>query len=246
MLDKMLLAEVKKNKLPNHIAIIMDGNGRWAKKRNMPRTYGHSEGTKTVENIVDFSIKLGIKTLSLYAFSTENWKRTEDEIANIIKLIEYYIDVKSNKLLKNNVVLRVLGDIDPFPESTKNKIIKIQEESKNNNGLNLNIALNYGARSEIVYAVKKLIFDVQNNKIEINNLDYDEISKRLYTKGLDDVDLMIRPSGELRLSNFLMLQSAYAELWFSDILWPDFNENHLLLAIKDYQKRDRRFGGVNE
>lgn len=244
MNEKPSLDEIKQKPIPKHLAIIMDGNGRWAKKRNMPRTFGHKKGTETVEKIVDFASEIGVEVLSLYAFSTENWKRPADEIENIIGLLNFFIDAKANKLLKEGVILRISGDLTPFPKTLKNKINDLVNRSKNNYGIILNICLNYGGRAEITDAVKKLIKEFEKSNKNIQEITYDDIDKYLYTAGLPDVDLLIRPSGEQRLSNFLLLQSAYAELWFSDILWPDFSEEDLLKAISDYQKRDRRFGGI--
>ncbi len=225
---------------PRHIAIIMDGNGRWAKKRGLPRIAGHKEGAITAEKIIDACVDLNIEVVSLYAFSTENWKRSVGEIENIFSLIDWYILNKSKKLIDGNVRFQVMGDISKFSEKRRQSIRELEERSKKNTGLILNIALNYGARDEIVMAVGELL------KENLTEITYEDISRHLYTKNMPDVDLLIRPSGEQRLSNFLLLQSAYAELWFSDILWPDFSKEDLLSAIKSYHKRDRRFGGTDE
>lgn len=225
---------------PRHIAIIMDGNGRWAKKRGLPRIAGHKEGAITAEKIIDACVDLNIEVVSLYAFSTENWKRSVGEIENIFSLIDWYILNKSKKLIDGNVRFHVMGDISKFSEKRRQSIRELEERSKKNTGLILNIALNYGARDEIVMAVGELL------KENLTEITYEDISRHLYTKNMPDVDLLIRPSGEQRLSNFLLLQSAYAELWFSDILWPDFSKEDLLSAIKSYHKRDRRFGGTDE
>ena len=225
---------------PRHIAIIMDGNGRWAKKRGLPRIAGHKEGAITAEKIIDACVDLNIEVVSLYAFSTENWKRSVGEIENIFSLIDWYILNKSKKLIDGNVRFHVMGDISKFSEKRRQSIRELEERSKKNTGLILNIAINYGARDEIVMAVGELL------KENLTEITYEDISRHLYTKNMPDVDLLIRPSGEQRLSNFLLLQSAYAELWFSDILWPDFSKEDLLSAIKSYHKRDRRFGGTDE
>ena len=226
--------------LPRHIGIIMDGNGRWAKKRNLPRSAGHKKGAEVAENIIETCVNWKIEALSLYAFSTENWKRSEDEISNIFKILDWYIENKFTRLMEGNIKLRISGDISKFSEKRQRAFKNIIEKTSKNSGLILNVALNYGARDEILTAINEIL----HKKYE--KVDYDTLSKYLYTAGMPDVDLLIRPSGELRLSNFLLLQSAYAELWFSDILWPDFKSQDLERAIYDYQNRERRFGGVNE
>lgn len=226
--------------LPKHIGIIMDGNGRWAKKRNLPRMMGHNEGAKVAENIVETCANWKIKALSLYAFSTENWKRTEKEIANIFGLLDRYIEKRAHRLFEGNVRFMVSGDYSFFPEKRRGALKNLEEKCSGNTGLTLNLCLNYGARDEIVKAVREIVAESPEK------IDYNTISNHLYTKDLPDIDLLIRPSGELRLSNFMLLQSAYAELWFSNILWPDFTEEDLKIAISDFQNRDRRFGGADE
>lgn len=230
--------------LPKHIAIIMDGNGRWAKKRFMPRNYGHQEGMKRVVEIVEASKKLGIEHLTLYAFSTENWKRPKVEIDGLMKILVIYIRNELDKIIQNNVRIHILGDITPFPQKVRDEIEKAIDNTKNNNGMHLNIALNYGGRSEILKATKDILKDFKLGRINLEDLDDQLFSQYLYTKGQPDPDLLIRPSGELRLSNFLLYQVAYTEFWYSDILWPDFKEDKLYEAILDYQKRNRRFGGI--
>lgn len=241
---KQLKSEIDMENLPKHIAIIMDGNGRWAKKRFLPRNFGHQEGMERVIEIVKVSADLGIKHLSLYAFSTENWKRPAEEVQGLMKILVQYIRRELDKLHKNNIKLQIMGDIEKLPELAKKEVIKAIEKTSNNTGMILNIGLNYGARDEIVLGIKKILKDIEMGKMSIDDLDCIKLSDYLYTKGQPDPDLLIRPSGELRLSNFMLYQIAYTEFWFSDILWPDFTEKHLLLSIIDYQKRNRRFGGI--
>lgn len=241
---KQLKSEIDMENLPKHIAIIMDGNGRWAKKRFLPRNFGHQEGMERVIEIVEVSADLGIKHLSLYAFSTENWKRPAEEVQGLMKILVQYIRRELDKLHKNNIKLQIMGDIEKLPELAKKEVIKAIEKTSNNTGMILNIGLNYGARDEIVLGIKKILKDIEMGKMSIDDLDRIKLSDYLYTKGQPDPDLLIRPSGELRLSNFMLYQIAYTEFWFSDILWPDFTEKHLLLSIIDYQKRNRRFGGI--
>lgn len=245
MRDEQLYDDVMQQRIPKHIAIIVDGNGRWAKKRGKPRTFGHGEGMKTVDKMVEFASSIGVEVLSLFAFSTENWKRPIHEVDHIFGLLVYYLDNMTSKMIRNNIVFRVIGDTTAFSEKIQQKIVNSMDKTSQNTGMILNVALNYGARDEVIYAVKSLLAE-QNLLSHAEDLRYEDLAKYFYTSGLPDVDLMIRPSGELRLSNFLLLQSAYAELWFSDILWPDFTENDLLKAIQAYQKRDRRFGAIHE
>ncbi len=230
--------------IPNHIAIIMDGNGRWAKKRNLPRTAGHKAGVEALRDIISTSSELGIKHLTLYAFSTENWKRPQKEINALMELLVFFLNKEVMELHKNNVKINVIGNIYKLP---KNAILKIKEAIKltsKNTGLTVNIALNYGGRPEIIKAVKTICKDIINGNIEVDNIDEKLFSDYLDTKDIPDPDLVIRTSGELRLSNFLLWQVAYSEFWFTDIHWPDFNSDYLLKAIKDYQNRIRRFGGL--
>lgn len=230
--------------VPCHIGIIMDGNGRWARAKNLPRYFGHKAGSDRVIDIVEASYNLGIKSLSLYAFSTENWKRPKDEIFKLMDLIIYYIKTQLSKIKKNNIKINILGEISPLPTSVKTEIIRALDETKNNSGMNLNIGLNYGGQDEILRAVKNISSDILDKKFSIDKIDKDLFESYLYTKGQDALDLLIRPSGELRISNFMLWQLAYSEFYFSDVLWPDFNENELYKAIVSYQKRDRRFGGL--
>ena len=222
--------------LPTHIGIIMDGNGRWAKKRGLPRTFGHKAGGEAFVKIVTECRKIGIKCLTVYAFSTENWKRSEAEVSALMTLMKDYMVRYTDTLLKNGIRLRVLGDLSRFEHSTINEINKRIEMSKNNDTMTLCIALNYGGRAELTTAVNKLL---KSGKTEITEKD---ISDALYTEGLPDPDLIIRTSGEQRTSNFLLWQSAYSEYYFTDVLWPDFDEKELQKAIEEYSKRNRRFG----
>ncbi len=240
-----LLNKIDVNKLPKHVAIIMDGNGRWAEKRNMPRSYGHFEGTKKVVDIVRIASNINLEVLSLFAFSTENWKRPVQEVNRLMFLMVEFINNYIDELAEKNVKLRVLGDVTVIPNNVKEKLNYAIQKTKNNDGMILNIALNYGSQQEILLAAKELVKKYQNKSIEkIDDEIKDEFESLLYTSGEPYVDLMIRPSGELRLSNFLMYQSAYAELYFSDILWPDFNEIEFIKALIEFQSRNRRFGGL--
>lgn len=246
--DNIYIEELKNkidlDRLPKHIAIIMDGNGRWAKKRLLPRNLGHQEGMERVIEIVGVASQLGIEYLSLYAFSTENWKRPLEEVQGIMKILVMYIMKELDKLTKNNVKLNILGDIEKLPDMAKKEVLRALEATSKNTGMTLNIALNYGGRSEIVYGVKNILNEIKMGNINIDDIDEKNFSNYLYTKNQPDPDLMIRPSGELRLSNFMLYQLAYAEFYFADVLWPDFKEKELLLAIIEYQNRNRRFGGI--
>lgn len=241
-----LIDMIDLNSLPTHIGIIMDGNGRWAKKRNLPRNFGHQEGMERVIEIVESASKIGIKYLTLYAFSTENWKRPQTEIEGLMKILVLYIRRELDKLHRNNIKLNILGDITKLPETPRLEVERAVEKTKNNTKMTLNIALNYGGRDEIIYGIKGFLNDLELGKITKDELNTKTFSNYLYTKGQPDVDLIIRPSGELRISNFLLYQMAYAEFYFSDsdILWPDFKEENFYYAILDYQKRNRRFGGI--
>lgn len=232
------------NRIPQHIAIIMDGNGRWAKKRMLPRTAGHKEGVNRVTEIVEAAFKLNVKCLSLYAFSTENWKRPKEEISALMNLLVQYIRNEIEKIHRNNIKIQTMGDISKLPETVITEVNKAIEITKNNTGMVLNIGLNYGGRDEIIRAVKNILADVKEGKIREEDINNETFSKYLYTSNLPEPDLLIRPSGELRLSNFMLYQVAYTEFWFSDIYWPDFKEEYLYRAIIDYQNRERRFGGI--
>lgn len=225
--------------LPEHIAIIMDGNGRWAKKRSLPRTAGHAAGSKNFKSIARYCNKIGLGYLTVYAFSTENWKRPKDEVDNIMNILRDYLrDAKNFK--DENIKVKFIGNIEVLDDDIKALIKDAEEASENATGLNLNIALNYGGRDEIVHAVKQIV----KEGISPENITEQTLSDRLYTAGQPDPDFIIRPSGEYRLSNYLIWQAAYAEYWFSDILWPDFKPKHLEQAIDAFNHRNRRFGGL--
>ena len=229
---------------PKHIAIIMDGNGRWAKKKQMKRTEGHKVGSQNVIELVRFCDELGVKYLSLYAFSTENWKRPETEVSTIMKLLNIFIKNELDELHKNNVKLVIMGDIAGLPFTNRKAVEYAISKTKNNTGLVLNIGLNYGSRAEIVNAFKRIYDDIQKSKITIDDVSEELLSDYLYTSDMSEPDLLIRTGGELRLSNFMLYQLAYSEFYFTDILWPDFGKDELLEAIKEYFARNRRFGDV--
>ncbi|MFB6466672.1 isoprenyl transferase [Cytobacillus sp. Hz8] len=235
---------IRNQQVPSHVAIIMDGNGRWAKKRALPRIAGHHEGMKVVRKITKLANELGINTLTLYAFSTENWKRPKNEVDYLMKLPEEFLGTFLPELIDENVQVKMIGYKDKLPEHTRRSIEKAMNETQNNTGLILNFALNYGSRAEILEAVKRTVTDCKSGIMDINELNEDLFSNYLMTKGLEDPDLLIRTSGEIRLSNFMLWQLAYTEFWFTDVLWPDFEEKHLLEAIEVFQNRQRRFGGV--
>ncbi|WBW99754.1 isoprenyl transferase [Oceanirhabdus sp. W0125-5] len=230
--------------IPSHIAIIMDGNGRWAKKRGLPRTLGHKAGVEAIREIVKECSKIGIEYLTFYAFSTENWKRPQDEVNGLMKLLVQYLKGEFKELDRNNVVINYIGNISKLPEICQEELIKAKNLTKNNTGLTLNLALNYGGRDEIVYSFKNILKAYDQGEFSIEELNEEMISNNLYTKGIPDPELMIRTSGEERLSNFLIWQLAYSEFYFTDVLWPDFKKDDLYLALKTFERRDRRFGGL--
>ena len=227
--------------LPKHIGIIMDGNGRWAKKRGMPRMAGHVAGAKAFKRVVLYANKIGIKYLTVYAFSTENWKRSKQEVDALMDLMREYLS-DSKKYKEENIVTRFIGDRSILAPDIQELMRETEEDSKDSTGMVLNIAVNYGGRDDITNAVRLIAGEVKDGKLQPQDIDEETVSSYLYTGGQDDPDLIIRPSGEYRLSNFLIWQCAYAEFWFSDILWPDFSEKDLDTAIMDYSKRNRRFG----
>ncbi len=233
-----------KNDIPKHIAIIMDGNGRWAKARKLPRIAGHRKGAEVVKSIVRCCDDLGVKFLTLYTFSTENWKRPEKEINFLMGLLSWFLDKEIQNLKKNNARFLTIGNIEKLPSSAREVIAKAKEQTKNNTGLNLVLALNYGARFEIIEAVKSICRDVKDNRLSPSELNEDIFSGYLYTAGIPDPDLLIRTSGEMRLSNFLLWQLSYSELYITDKLWPDFNEVELKKAVDSFRKRKRRFGDI--
>lgn len=234
---------IKKN-VPQHVAIILDGNGRWAKKRFLPRKAGHVAGSKTVEQICEDAWDLGIRYLTVYAFSTENWKRPQDEVDALMKLLRQYLKDCIKRSTKNNMCVRVLGDITPLDEDLKNSIRELEEVSKNNTGLHFQVALNYGSRDEMIRGMRTMMTDVAERKLSPDEITEESFASYLDTKGIPDPDLLIRTSGEERLSNFLLWQLAYTEFYFTDVLWPDFKKEDLEKAIAYYNNRDRRFGGV--
>ncbi|WP_300386148.1 isoprenyl transferase [Clostridium sp.] len=233
-----------KNNIPKHIAIIMDGNGRWAKKRKLPRTMGHKAGVESIRKIVREAQNIGIKYLTLYAFSTENWKRPQEEVSALMKLLIQYLKSELGELNRNGVSINILGDITKLPKEAQNEIEDAVVKTKDNKGIVLNIAFNYGGRDEIIRAVKLIGKDILNSNLNLETIDEKVFESYLYTANIPDPDLIIRPSGEKRISNFLLWQCAYSEFWYSNIFWPDFTESNLHEAIIEYQNRDRRYGGV--
>ena len=231
------------NNLPKHIAIIMDGNRRWAKANGLTTKEGHKAGAKNLENIALICNKLGIKYLTVYAFSTENWKRSEEEVSALMLIMKAYLDSFSKRVNTENIRVKVLGDISRLSESLQKSIRNAIEKTKNNTGLTLNVAFNYGGRPELVNAMKNIALKVKNGELNVDDINEDTISNHLYTAGMPDPDLMIRTSRELRTSNFLPWQLVYTEFYFPDVHWPAFNEEELLKAIEVYQSRNRRFGG---
>lgn len=242
-MDNMFF-DINMEKLPKHIAIIMDGNGRWAKKRFLPRTAGHKAGVETVRTIITECKRLGIKHVTLYTFSTENWKRPALEVETLMMLLQTYLKKEVEELNRNNVRLTAIGDIEKLPKSCLDELKRAMELTKDNDGPNLNLALNYGGRYDITNAVKQISRDIENHKLNSDDITEETIKNYLSTKSIPDPDLVIRTSGEQRLSNFLLWELAYAELYFTDVYWPDFDEKELQKAIYAYQNRDRRFGGL--
>ena len=233
-------------KIPKHIAIIMDGNGRWAKNKGLSRDYGHKEGKESAKEMVRSCAKLGVKNLTLFAFSSENWKRPKLEVDLLMGLLHNSLRTELKELKKNNIKLETIGDLSKIPLIVRKFLKKVCEETKDNDLMTLTLALSYGSRDEIINSVKEIADKVKNNIISAEKIDESLINQHLYTRNLPDVDLMIRTSGEKRISNFLLWQSAYAELYFSDKLWPDFKSEHLLNAIEDYKNRERRFGKTSQ
>jgi undecaprenyl diphosphate synthase len=229
---------------PDHIAIIMDGNGRWAQKRGLPRAAGHKEGLSTVVKIVKAAVRCKVKVLTLYTFSTENWKRPKSEIDIILRLPKEFLSIYLPDLISNNVRIEAIGDLEKLPHHTREAIEYAIARTRNNNGLQLNLALNYGSRNEILHSMTELLKDRNEGKLSLNDLDEERFSGYLYTNGVKDPDLLIRTGGEKRLSNFLLWQLAYTEFWFSDVLWPDFSEAEFVQALNDFGQRKRRYGGV--
>ncbi len=233
-------------KVPQHIAIILDGNGRWAKAKGMPRNYGHAQGSKNVERICEEAWRMGIKYLTVYAFSTENWSRPESEVAALMKLLRNYMKTCLKTAAKNDMKIRVIGDIEPLDDDIKSRIRELEAATVNNGGLNFTIALNYGSRDEIVRASRRIAKDCAEGRLDPDRIDESVFESYLDTHGIPDPDLMIRTSGEQRLSNYLLWQLAYSEFYFTDVPWPDFTKEELVKAVEEYNHRHRRFGGVEE
>ena len=239
-----LFKQIDISKVPNHVAVIMDGNGRWAKIIGKERFFGHNSGISSVRDTIEASIDIGIKNLTLYVFSMENWKRPKNEVKALMHLLFSSIDSELENLNKNNIKLNVIGKKELLPKTTKKRLESAVEETSNNNGLNLNLAISYGSKQEIIDAVKSISDKVKKNIISLENIDEKIINDHLYTRNLDNVDLLIRTGGEIRVSNFLLWQISYAELFFLELLWPDFKKRHFFEAIVEYQKRARRFGKI--
>ncbi|PKA98995.1 undecaprenyl diphosphate synthase [Flavobacteriaceae bacterium MAR_2009_75] len=241
-----VLDEIDKQNLPIHLAIIMDGNGRWAKQKGKRRVFGHENGVRTVRETVENCAKIGVKYLTLYTFSTENWKRPKIEVDTLMRLLVSSLKKELKTFIKNDIRLNTIGDIASLPKRAFKELNEVMEKTRANTGMTLTLALSYGAREELKNAVKEISSKVKNNIISIENIDETIINTHLYTHDLPDVDLLIRTSGEHRISNFLLWQIAYAELYFVDVYWPDFSREHLAEAIKSYQNRERRFGKTSE
>ncbi|MFD1953785.1 isoprenyl transferase [Paenibacillus thailandensis] len=230
--------------IPQHVAIIMDGNGRWAKNRGLPRVAGHHSGMKAVKRVTMAADRLGVKYLTLYAFSTENWKRPKAEVDYLMKLPQEFLEIELAELVQNNVQVRMMGYSQQLPSHTLQAVEEAVRQTAGNTGLVLNFALNYGSRMEMLEAVKQIADEVRNGQMSVEDIDENAMSSRLLTGGLPDPDLLIRTSGEIRLSNFMLWQLAYSEMWFTDVYWPEFTEEHFHEAIKEYQRRARRYGGL--
>lgn len=245
--DRKIQEELKKSgEIPTHIAIIMDGNGRWAKRRGLPRVAGHREGVKSVRDVVEACAQLGVKYLTLFAFSTENWRRPRQEVDTLMKLLIRTLRTETENLHKNDIKLMAIGDIESLPVEVQKELKEAIEKTKNNKRMILNLALSYSGRWEIIEAVRDIARDVKDGKIKVEDINDKLFSRYLRTAGIPDPDLLIRTSGEYRISNFLLWQIAYTELYICDCLWPDFRRKHLYEAIRDYQKRERRFGMTSE
>ena len=241
-----VLNKIDTTNLPKHLSIIMDGNGRWAKQKGLLRAMGHENGTKSVKATIEACAKLGIEFLTLYAFSSENWNRPKLEVETLMKLLVNSLKKELQTLKDNNIKLNAIGNLEKLPKSAQKELLDVIEATKDNSRMTLTLALSYGSREEIINAVRNISHKVKNNIISIDTIDDSIINEHLYTRNLPDVDLLIRTSGEHRISNFLLWQIAYAELYFTDVLWPDFKEHHLYEAIISYQKRERRFGKTSE
>lgn len=244
--EKDLMSRLDLSRLPRHVAIIMDGNGRWAKKRGMPRAFGHRAGMGSLKEMVKLSSQLGLEVLTVYAFSTENWKRPKDEVKILMDLLVEYMHKEIDELCSNNVKVMAIGKLSELPPEAVQALVDARRRSRENTGLTLNIALNYGGRTELVEAVRAIGEKVASGELKSSDIDENVIAQHLYTDGLPDPDMLIRTSGDFRVSNFLLWQLAYTELWLTPVMWPDFKRVHLLKALVDYQQRDRRYGGLKE
>ncbi len=244
--DSDLLSQIDFNHLPRHVAIIMDGNGRWARRRRLPRIAGHRAGARAVREAVEICSQLGLTALSLYAFSEENWKRPKTEIDTLMSLLREYIRQELAEIHRNNIRLQILGHYEQLPKEVRGDLEDALRLTASNSGMVLNVALNYSARAELVDAFNSILADVKSGRRSLDEVSEQMISERLYTGGLPDPDLLIRTSGEMRVSNFLLWQIAYAEIWVTDTCWPDFTRKHLLQAVIDFQKRERRYGGLGD
>jgi len=241
-----LKTTILQNTVPNHVAIIMDGNGRWAKQQGKPRTFGHKKGVNSVRAIIEASVEIGVNYLTLYAFSTENWNRPKIEVKTLMSLLVSSLRKELKTFVENDIKLLTIGDLKHLPKKVQKELIEVIEKTKNNETLTLTLALNYGARDEIVNVIKNISKKVVNNQLQLEEINENIINNHLYTFSLPDVDFLIRTSGEKRISNFLLWQVAYAEFYFTNVLWPDFKEEHFYSAILEYQKRERRFGKTSE
>ena len=246
LFNMSLKSKIHPQNLPKHIAIIMDGNGRWAQEKGLLRVFGHENGTKSVRTTVESCAELGIKNLTLYAFSTENWNRPKLEVKTLMQLLISSLKKEMNTMQKNSIRLNAIGNLDHLPARVRKELLHVIDETKNNTHMTLTLALSYGSRDELVNATRQICDKVKNNIISAENIDETLINQHLYTQNLPDVDLLIRTSGEKRISNFLLWQIAYAELYFTDVYWPDFTNKNLYKAIINYQKRERRFGKTSE
>ena len=242
--EEALLARLDPSRIPQHVAIIMDGNGRWALRRGMPRAYGHRAGVESLRDVVRAGSDVGLKVLTVYAFSTENWKRPQEEVSVLMDLLVEYLQREIDELYANNVRIRAIGKIDDLPVNAREAVAVAQGRTGDRTGLILNIALNYGGRTELVEAVRAIAAKVDQKELSPGDVDQEVISRHLYTAGQPDPDLLIRPAGDYRVSNFLLWQLAYTEFWLTDVMWPDFRRIHLIRALVDFQRRQRRFGGL--
>ncbi|WP_138493944.1 isoprenyl transferase [Paenibacillus pinistramenti] len=239
-----LTLSLDKNNIPEHVAIIMDGNGRWANRRGMPRIVGHQNGMKAVKRTTIAADELGIKYLTMYAFSTENWKRPKDEVDFLMKLPQEFLALEMDELVEKNVQVKMMGHTDALPKYTIAAMEEAVKRTENNTGLVLNFALNYGSRREITESLRTAVQEIASGTLQLEDLNEDWISSRLLTKGIPDPDLLIRTGGEIRLSNFMLWQLAYSEFWFTDVYWPEFSKEHLIAAVAEFQRRTRRYGGL--